>query len=60
MKSLGLVIGVLGMLALCLNPAIGIIILLLGALLFIVGSRKERESLEERRHKEMLETLRNK
>ncbi len=57
MKWLGIILGIISVLVLfssapvylCLIPA------LLGALLFAVGARRDRDANEERRHQEMVE-----
>lgn len=59
MKILGMILGVVGLLALIISPGFGVLALIVGALLFIVGTRQEREAVEERRHQEMLDATRN-
>ena len=60
MKVIGMILGVVGLLALIISPGLGVLALIVGALLFMVGARQEREAVEERRHQEMLEATRNK
>lgn len=60
MKTLGMIVGVIGLLALIISPGFGALALVVGALMFIVGARQQKESVEERRHQELLDATRNK
>lgn len=60
MKTLGMILGVVGLLALIISPGFGVILLIVGALMFMVGARQQRVSVEERRHQEILAATREK
>lgn len=59
MKTIGMIIGVVGLLALIISPGLGVLALIVGALMFVVGTRQEREATDERRHQEVLDATRN-
>lgn len=58
MKGASVIIGVLGLLTMVFSIELGAVLLCVGLLMFVVGNRKQRESVEERRHQEILDAMR--
>lgn len=59
-KTLSVIFGVIGLLSLIFSIELGVVFLCIGALCFVVANRKQRESLEERRHREIVEAMKGK
>ena len=58
MKSIGLILGVFGLLFMVVSPTLGLLGLVIGALMFISGANSEKRELEERRYQELLQATR--
>lgn len=56
MKAIGMVVGVVGLLALIINFWLAILLLIIGALMVASGASRERALREERRHQEIMST----
>jgi hypothetical protein len=58
MQALGLIIGLIGLPLLVLMPPIGVLAILVGLLMVVAGSNTEKRQTEERRHLEVVNTIR--
>jgi hypothetical protein len=59
LQTIGLLVGIGGLVLLIISPALGCVSLIFGALFVAVGAKAEKQKIEERRHQETIYALHN-